>query len=116
LPQYPSQMCVKRFPLLINSTSKTFFVLIIVYVSSRFFFTICILFLWIHSSIFEFFYFSRKNPQKNLQKIKSAGKFASFLRILVLWTKIKRFELTRMNSQEKTKTKKSRIYMDLNNI
>jgi hypothetical protein len=33
--------------------------------------------------------------------IKSAGKFASFLRILVLGTKTKRFEHTWMNSQEK---------------
>jgi hypothetical protein len=49
------------------------------------------------------------------RKLKSAGKFASFLHIflwiLVLGTKTKTFEHTWMNSQEKkrykTKTKKS---------
>jgi hypothetical protein len=35
-----------------------------------------------------------------MREIKSAGKFASFLQILILGTKTKRFEHTRMNSQE----------------
>jgi uncharacterized protein (UPF0218 family) len=46
---------------------------------------------------------------------KSAGKIASFLQILVLETKTKRFEHTGMISQEKkdrmTKTKKPQTYI-----
>jgi hypothetical protein len=50
--------------------------------------------------------------------IKSAEKFASFLWILVLGTKTKRFEHTGMSSQEKKiqglKPKKSRTYTGIN--